>query len=133
MWRWRFMPMNAPTCTKPGYTRRPAPLSGSGTQEIRLRSNHSIDLLVASVFTAVGLMRQSIGPAISVRLAGTAGSSSSDISAVAASAATHGWQIATRCEPGPMRAQELHQVLGVLLEPEAARRAAGSRARCASR
>jgi hypothetical protein len=56
---------------------------------------------VARSFTAVGLMRQSIGPAISVRLAGVAGCSSSAISAVAASAATQGWQIAIRCAPGP--------------------------------
>jgi hypothetical protein len=47
-------------------------------------------------------MRQSTGPAISVRLRGVAGLSSSAMSAVAASAATQGWQTATMCAPGPM-------------------------------
>ena len=47
-------------------------------------------------------MRQSIGPAISVRLRGVAGWSSSAMSATAASAATQGWQIAIRCAPGPI-------------------------------
>ncbi|MCY1384194.1 hypothetical protein D9M69_724180 [compost metagenome] len=56
---------------------------------------------VASLFTAVGLMRQSTGPAISVRLRGVAGWSSSAMSAVAASAATQGWHTATMCVPGP--------------------------------
>ena len=37
---------------------------------MRLRSNHPIDLLVASLLTLVGLMRVSIGPAISVMLLG---------------------------------------------------------------
>ena len=51
-------------------------------------------------------MRQSTGPAISVRLRGAAGLSSSAISAVAASAATQGWQTATMCAPGPMASRK---------------------------
>ena len=73
---------------------------------IRFFSNHSIGLVIASLLTAVGLMRQSIGPAISVRLAGVAGCSSSDISATAASAATQGWQIATTLAFGPITARK---------------------------
>ncbi len=61
---------------------------------MRLPSNQPIGLPQARVLTVVGAMRQSIGPAISVRLAGVAEWPSSLISAVAASVATHGWQIA---------------------------------------
>ena len=57
---------------------------------------------VASSFTEVGLTRVSIGPAISVRLRGRAGSRSSAISAAAASTGTAGWQTATTCAPGPI-------------------------------
>jgi hypothetical protein len=85
-----------------------------------LRSNQAIGLAVASRLTAVGLIRQSIGPAIRVRLAGVASCRSSDISAVAASAATHGWQTATTLAAGPQRREEVDQVRGVLVEPEAA-------------
>ena len=89
------MLMKAESCTKPGYTRRPAPPWRHGTVPIRCFSNHSIGLVVASLLTSVGLIRQSIGPAIRVRLAGVAGCWSSDINATAASAATHGWHTAT--------------------------------------
>ena len=61
---------------------------------------------VASLFTMVGLIRQSTGPAISVRLRGVAGLSSSAISAVAASAATQGWQTATMWTPGPIASRK---------------------------
>ena len=40
--------------------------------------------------------------------------------AAAASAATQGWQIAITCAPGPMHAEEVDQVLDVLVEAEAA-------------
>ena len=73
---------------------------------IRFFSNHSIGFAVASRLTSVGLMRQSIGPAIKVRLSGVAGCRSSDISATAASAETLGWQIATTCAPGPIAARK---------------------------
>jgi hypothetical protein len=87
---------------------------------------------VASSFTAVGLMRQSIGPAISVRLAGVAGCSSSAISAVAASAATQGWQIAIRCAPGPSAARKSHQVLVYSVSPKRPAASGTSRALCQS-
>jgi hypothetical protein len=57
---------------------------------------------MASLLTSVGLMRQSMGPAISVRLAGVAMWLSSDMSATALSAETQGWQIAIRWLPGPI-------------------------------
>ncbi len=63
---------------------------------------------------------------------GVAGWSSSAISATAASAATQGWQIAIRCVPGPMASQEVHQVLDVLVEAEAAGGIGTSRALCQS-
>ena len=68
---------------------------------MRLRSNQLIGLLVASLLTLVGLTRVSMGPAISVMLAGCAGLPLAAITATAASACTHGWHTATRCEPGP--------------------------------
>ncbi|OQC10047.1 MAG: hypothetical protein BWX79_01366 [Alphaproteobacteria bacterium ADurb.Bin100] len=82
------------------------PACGRGTRLIRFFSNHSIGLPIARVFTAVGFTRQSTGPAIRVRLSGWAGSSSSAMMAVAASAATQGWQTATTCAPGPMAARK---------------------------
>ena len=97
------MLMKADSCTKPGYTRRPAPRKVQGTVWTRFSSNQLSGLLVASSLTAVGLTRQSMGPAISVRLRGWAGWPSCAMSAVADSAATQGWQMAMRCAPGPMR------------------------------
>ena len=47
-------------------------------------------LIMLALLTWVGAIRQSIGPAINVIVSGVAGWSSSDISATAASAATHG-------------------------------------------
>ena len=81
--------------------RRRAPRYLRGTRAMRLRSNQLIGLLVASLLTLVGLMRVSIGPAISVMLLGCAGLPSAAITATAASACTQGWQTATRCAPGP--------------------------------
>ena len=101
LWRSGFMLMKAASCRKPGYTRRIAPACGQGTWLMRLRRNQSMGRSVARRFTAVGLMRQSTGPAISVRLRGVAGLSSSAMSAVAASAATQGWHTATMWTPGP--------------------------------
>jgi hypothetical protein len=63
-------------------------------------------LEVASLLTAVGLMRVSTGPAISVRLRGAAGCLSSAMMAAAASADTHGWQTASMCAPSPMAARK---------------------------
>ena len=97
-----FMLIKAVTCKNPGYTRRMKPACGRGTWLMRFLANHSIGLLVANVFTPLGFTRQSTGPAMSVRLRGWAGSSSSAMMAVAASAATQGWHTATTWAPGPM-------------------------------
>jgi hypothetical protein len=98
------MLMNAVNCKKPGYTRRMKPACGSGTWLTRFFSNHSMGLVLASLLTSVGLTRQSTGPAMSVRLWGWAGLSSSAMMAVAASAATQGWHTATQCERWPVSA-----------------------------
>ncbi len=66
-----------------------------------LRSNHEIGRLVASVLTTVGSTRVSIGPAINVSVRGVAGLPASDITAVATSAATHGWHTAMTWVSGP--------------------------------
>ena len=57
----------------------------------------------ASVFTAVGLTRVSIGPPISVIVAGRCASSRASMSATAATTGTAGWQTAITCVPGPSR------------------------------
>ena len=77
---------------------------------------------MASSFTAVGLSRTSIGPAISVIDRGVAGLRSSDITATAASVCTQGWQTARICAPGPDLLEEADQVVHVVLDPEPARR-----------
>jgi hypothetical protein len=89
-------------------------------------------LLTASALTAVGLTRQSMGPAISVRLAGVAGCASSAISAVAASAATQGWQMATRCEPGPIAARKSIRCSMYSSSPKRPAASGTSRALCQS-
>ena len=66
-----------------------------------LRSNHDSGLLVARSLTTVGSTRVSMGPAMSVSVRGTAGFPASAITAVAASAATHGWQTAITWVSGP--------------------------------
>ena len=72
-----------------------------GTVVITLRSNHSIGLLVASVFTMVGSTRVSMGPAMSVSVRGVQSLPASDITAVATRAATQGWHTAITCVSGP--------------------------------
>ena len=57
-------------------------------------SNQRIPLSWATVFTAVGLLRVSIGPPMSVAESGTSGLPSSSIRAIAAIAGTEGWQTA---------------------------------------
>ena len=52
---------------------------------------------VASVLTAVGALRVSIGPPIIVSVLGRCGFLSAAISAVAASAGTAGWHTASTC------------------------------------
>jgi len=56
---------------------------------------------VGEGLTSVGLRRVSIGPPISVMLAGALGSSLSSISATAASKGTDGWQMPSVWTPGP--------------------------------
>ena len=58
-------------------------------------------LEVASSLTLVGEMRVSMGPAMSVMLAGWAGSLRAAMMETAANAATVGWHTATTCEFGP--------------------------------
>ncbi len=85
---------------------RPRPGKRLGTLAIRVRSNQASDLDVASSFTAVGLSRVSIGPAISVIERGVAGLRSCDITATAASVCTQGWQTASTCAPGPISSKK---------------------------
>ena len=59
-------------------------------------------LLMASSLTLVGLMRVSMGPAISVMLRGCAGLPDWAMTAAAASTCTHGWQTATTWVGEPM-------------------------------
>src|SRR5213075_2802544 len=92
---------NAVTWRKPGYTRRPAPAYGRGTVAMTLRSNHPIGRLTASSFTDVGLIRVSIGPAISVALRAGRGSARCAITARDASTGTQGWQTEITCTRGP--------------------------------
>ena len=66
-----------------------------------LRSNQESGLLVARSLTTVGSTRVSIGPAINVRVRGWQGLPASAITAVAASAATHGWHTAITWVSGP--------------------------------
>ena len=99
---------------------------------MRVRSNQSIGLEVASRLTAVGLIRQSIGPAISVRLVGVAGWPSSAMIAVAASAATHGWQIATTCAPAPIASTNFMTCSTYSSSPNGPAASGTSRALCQS-
>ena len=55
----------------------------------------------ASLLTAVGLRRVSIGPPIRIMLRGAQGSFAAFISDTAASTGTEGWQTAITLVPGP--------------------------------
>ena len=77
------------------------PGCGNGTFMMVLRRNQSVPRASASLLTAVGASRVSIGPPISVIVSGRSGSRSSDISATAASTGTDGWHTAMTCAPGP--------------------------------
>ena len=55
----------------------------------------------ASMLTAVGERRVSMGPPISVMLSGVNGSSSASMRAMAARTGTEGWQTAITCRSGP--------------------------------
>ena len=67
-----------------------------------LRLNQLWGRSVASVLTAVGASRVSIGPPIMVSVSGRAGCLSSFISATAASAGTDGWHTASMCGRWPV-------------------------------
>ena len=79
---------------KPGW--------GKGTFMTTLLRNQSMSRLSASALTAVGLTRVSIGPPISVMVAGRKRSLRASISAIAATTGTDGWQTAMTCADGPM-------------------------------
>ena len=109
---------NADTCRNPGYTRRPAPGCGHGTVEITLRSNQLSGLLHARSFTEVGLMRVSIGPAMSVALRAGGTFPPCAITASAASTGTAGWQTAITWTRGPRCVERADRVVDVLVEAE---------------
>jgi len=74
-----------------------------GTVAIRLRSNHVIGCEVANSLTLHGLMRVSIGPAISVSVRGWAVLLRWASREAAANAGTQGWHTATTCTGSPSR------------------------------
>ena len=80
----------------------------------------------------VGLIRVSIGPAISVMLRGCAALSSSAMSATAASTGTQGWQTPTTCEPGPRLLEEADHVVDIFVEAERPSPSGTSRTLCQS-
>ena len=103
-----------------GVTRRPRPTNFHGTVPIRLSRNHAYGFSLASWLTLLGAIRTSIGPAIKVRLAG---------STLAPSIAMHrgrgerrDGRLADRDDMAilPDMADEIDQVPGVVLQPEAA-------------
>ena len=77
------------------------PGTGHGTCMMTLSRNQSMPFSSASRLTAVGLRRVSIGPPISVMVAGAKRSPFASISATAASTGTEGWQTAMTCVSGP--------------------------------
>ena len=86
-------------------------------------SNQLNGRCVASVLTAVGALRVSIGPPIMVSVFGRHGFLSSFISAVAAKAGTAGWHTASKCGRSPVLAdqlEELDQIIDIVVEVEAA-------------
>ncbi len=80
--------------------------------------NHSIGWSVASVFTCVGLIRQSIGPAIRVSERGSHGCFCAAITAVAHGRLHAGLAHRHHVRAGPEVLQHLDQVVDIVLEPE---------------
>ena len=76
--------MNPASCRKPGYTRRPAPGYSAGTVAMTFCANQLCGRSVASVLTAVGALRVSIGPPIMVSVLGRHGCRSASIRQAAA-------------------------------------------------
>ena len=95
-----------------------APGYCQGTRAMKWRLNHSIDRLVASSLTLVGLTRASMGPAMRVMLRGCAGWRPSAITATAPRTATHGWQTATTCDSGPIAFKEADDVVDEVVQAE---------------
>src|SRR6476660_9735186 len=83
-----------------------------------LRRNQSTPRSCASLLTAVGLLRVSIGPPISVIERGAWRSPSVSISAVAASTGTDGWHTATTWVSPPRKCSML-MIVDVSVEIEA--------------
>ncbi len=87
-------------------------------------SNQLNGRCVASVLTAVGASRVSIGPPIMVSVLGRQRFLSWFISAVAAKAGTAGWQTASMCGRSPVfvadELEELDQIIDIIVEIEAA-------------
>ncbi len=79
---------------------------------------------MASLLTAVGLMRVSTGPAISVMLRGWPGCPACAITAAAVSTWTQGWQTATTCVSGPSTSMKLDQRIDIIVIAETAGRQA---------
>ena len=102
-----------------------------------LFSNQPNGRCVASVLTAVGASRVSIGPPIIVSVLGRHWFLSAFISAVAAKAGTAGWHTASRCGRSPVLLpivlEELDQIIDVIVEIEAAFATAAPASRRASR
>src|SRR3546814_16618399 len=96
MWLPGCIDMKPASWRKPGYTCRPPPAYLIGTVAITFCSNRACGRCVASVLTAVGALRVSIGPPIIVSVFGRQGLRSALISAVAARHGTEGWQTASK-------------------------------------
>ena len=77
------------------------PGCGNGTFMMTFWRNQSRSCCSASLLTAVGLTRVSIGPPISVIVAGRRRSPRASISATAASTGTDGWHTAMMWASGP--------------------------------
>src|SRR4051794_30618052 len=88
---------------------------------IALRWNHSVPRSIASLLTAVGFTRVSIGPPMSVIERGAKASCSSSIRATAASTGTEGWHNRHDVRVGAERVQHVDHVINVVVEIEGAR------------
>ena len=69
-------------------------------------SNQLSGLSLARSFTAVGLSRTSMGPAINVIVRGVAGLFALDITETAISVCTQGWHTASTLPPGPISSRK---------------------------
>src|SRR5215212_7550800 len=88
---------------------------------IALCRNQSVPRSMASLLTAVGFTRVSIGPPMRIIDRGAKASCSSSISATAASTGTEGWHTANDMRVGAERVQHVDHVIDVVVEIEGAR------------